>query len=135
VLKVDDGTEALIPNDTFITSTVVSQTYSDHRIRLVLPIQISYTSPIDVAMNIMLDAAKKQQQILPDPEPVVFLREFADNGINLELIVWVEDPEGGALRLRSSLNLDIWSEFQKNGIDVPFPQREVRLVRPAKSGG
>lgn len=135
VLKVDDGTEALIPNDTFITSTVVSQTYSDHRIRLVLPIQISYTSPIDVAMNIMLDAAKKQQQILPDPEPVVFLREFADNGINLELIVWVEDPEGGALRLRSGLNLEIWSEFQKNGIDVPLPQREVRLVRPAKSGG
>jgi small-conductance mechanosensitive channel len=128
VLKSDDGTEALIPNDTFITSTVVSQTYSDHRIRLVLPIQISYASPIEIAMNIMLEAAKKQQQILVDPEPAVILREFADSGIKLELIVWVEDPEGGALRLRSALNLEFWSEFQKNGIDIPFPQREVRLV-------
>jgi small-conductance mechanosensitive channel len=44
----------------------------------------------------------------------------------------VEDPEGGALRLRSSLNVEIWSEFQKHGIEIPFPQREVRLVRPAK---
>lgn len=132
VLKIDDGTEALIPNDTFITSTVISQTYSDHRIRLILPIQISYTSPIETAMSIMVDAAKKQQQILTDPEPVVILKEFADSGINLELIVWVEDPEGGALRLRSSLNVEIWSEFQKHGIEIPFPQREVRLVRPAK---
>ena len=132
VLKIDDGTEALIPNDTFITSTVISQTYSDHRIRLILPIQISYTSPIETAMSIMVDAAKKQQQILTDPEPVVILKEFADSGINLELIIWVEDPEGGALRLRSSLNLEIWSEFQKHGIEIPFPQREVRLVRPAK---
>ncbi|MEO7560901.1 MAG: mechanosensitive ion channel domain-containing protein, partial [Nitrosospira sp.] len=126
VLKIDDGTEALIPNDTFITSTVISQTYSDHRIRLILPIQISYTSPIETAMSIMVDAAKKQQQILTDPEPVVILKEFADSGINLELIVWVEDPEGGALRLRSSLNVEIWSEFQKHGIEIPFPQREVR---------
>ncbi len=132
VLKIDDGTEALIPNDTFITSTVISQTYSDHRIRLILPIQISYTSPIEAAMSIMVDAAKKQQQILTDPEPVVILKEFADSGINLELIIWVEDPEGGALRLRSSLNVEIWSEFQKHGIEIPFPQREVRLVRPAK---
>ena len=132
VLKIDDGTEALIPNDTFITSTVINQTYSDHRIRLILPIQISYTSPIETAMSIMVDAAKKQQQILTDPEPVVILKEFADSGINLELIVWVEDPEGGALRLRSSLNVEIWSEFQKHGIEIPFPQREVRLVRPAK---
>lgn len=132
VLKSDDGTEALIPNDTFITSTVVSQTYSDHRIRLVLPIQISYTSPIEVAMNLMLDAAKKQQQILREPEPFVILKEFADSGINLELIVWVENPEGGVLRLRSGINLEILSEFQKNGIEIPFPQREVRLVRPSK---
>lgn len=132
VLKIDDGTEALIPNDTFITSTVINQTYSDHRIRLILPIQISYTSPIETAMSIMVDAAKKHQQILTDPEPVVILKEFADSGINLELIVWVEDPEGGALRLRSNLNVEIWSEFQKHGIEIPFPQREVRLLETSE---
>ena len=132
VLKGNDGTEALIPNDTFVTSTVLSQTYSDRRVRLALPIQISYASPLETAMNIMLEAAKKQSQVLADPAPKVFLKEFADNGINLQLDVWIDDPEGGQLPLRSDINLEIWREFQKQGIQIPFPQREVRLTGGAK---
>jgi len=132
VLKGDDGSDALIPNDTFITSTVVSQTYSDRKIRLIVPLQISYTSSVEVAMNIMLELARKRPQILTDPAPAVFLKEFADSGINLELIIWVESPEGGALRLRSDLNLEILCEFRKNDIDIPFPQHEVRLIQPEK---
>ena len=128
VLKSDDGTEALIPNDTFITSAVISQTYSNRRLRLIIPIQISYSSPVDTAMSIMFNTAKKFQQVLSEPEPAVILKEFADSGIHLELIIWVEDPEGGVLQLRSNINREMWSEFQKNGIDIPFPQREVRLL-------
>lgn len=115
VLKGEDGTDFLIPNDTFITSAVASQTYCDRRLRLIFPMQISYDSSMELAMNIMRDAAKKRQQILAEPEPTVYFKEFTDNGIILELIVWVEDPEG-TLRLRSDLTLEIWSEFQKHGI-------------------
>lgn len=132
VLKGNDGTEALIPNDTFVTSTVLSQTYSDRRVRLSLPIQVSYASPLETAMSIMLAAAKKQAQVLVEPEPRVFLKEFADNGINLQLDVWIEDPEGGHLPLRSDINLEIWREFQQHGIEIPFPQREVRLTGGTK---
>lgn len=82
-------------------------------------------------MDIMLDAAKKRQQILTNPEPAVFLKEFAPGGINLELFVWVENPEGGALRLRSGLNIEIWSEFQKHSIEIPFlpPQPPLPKAR------
>lgn len=128
VLKSEDGTEALIPNDTFITSTVVRQTYSSRRLRLMLPIQISYSSSVDAAMSIMLDAAKKRPQVLAEPEPSVILKEFADSGINLELIIWVEDPKGGVPQLRSGLNRETWAEFGKNGVSIPFPQREVRVL-------
>jgi small-conductance mechanosensitive channel len=134
VIRGDDGTDALIPNDTFITSTVISQTYSNRMVRLIVPFQISYASSVEVAMNIILSAAKKRPQILTDPGPDVLLKEFADSGINLELIIWVEDPEGGALKLRSDLNLEILGEFRKNGIDIPFPQHEVRLIPPENSG-
>ncbi|MEO6563850.1 MAG: mechanosensitive ion channel protein MscS, partial [Nitrosospira sp.] len=65
---------------TFITSTVVNQTYSNHRLRLLFPIQVGYASPVEVAMNIMLEAAKKRQQILVRPERVIYLKEFADSG-------------------------------------------------------
>jgi small-conductance mechanosensitive channel len=68
---------------------------------------------------------------LTDPPPVVNLLEFADNGISLELQVWIGDPELSQANLRSDINLTIWREFQRAGIEIPFPQREVRLVNAA----
>jgi len=125
VLKAMDGSEALIPNDTFVTSTVVNKTYTDSHVRIGLPVQVSYGSNLEVAMQIMLDVAKDQKYILDDPAPQVFLLEFADSGINLRLDVWMDFLEGDQLHIRSSLNLGIWREFQKRGIDIPFPQREI----------
>ena len=59
-------------------------------------------------------------------EPAAFLVRFADNGIDLELGVWIKDPENGQLNLRSALNKAILRSFLANGIRIPFPQREVR---------
>jgi len=128
VLQSLDGIEALVPNDTFITSTVVKQTHTNNQVRLALTIQISYGSPLETAMRILLEAARKQPRVLAEPEPMVFLKEFADNGINLELGFWISDPEEGQTGLRSAINMEVWREFQNNGIEIPFPQREVRLL-------
>ena len=131
VLRSLDGVESIVPNDTFITSTVVKQTHTDNQVRLALNIQISYRSPLEEAMHIMREAARKQSRVLAEPEPMVFLKEFADNGINLELGFWISDPEKGQLGLRSAINMEIWREFQNNGIEIPYPQREVRLIDKA----
>lgn len=128
VLRSLDGTESIIPNDTLVTSTVINQSYSDRRVRMALPVQISYASPLEKAMEIMLQAAQGHPRVLRDPAPGVFLREFGDNGISLELGVWIADPEQGLLGLRSDLNLEIWREFKKYGIEIPFPQREIRIL-------
>ena len=128
VLKALDGTEAIIPNDTLITSTVVNHSYSDRKVMAAIPVQISYGSPLEDAMQIMLQAARHNPRVIDDPEPKVYLREFADNGINLELKVWITDPEEGQLSLRSDINLDIWREFQRRGVEIPYPQRDVRIV-------
>ena len=60
--------------------------------------------------------------------PKSFLVGFADSGITLELGVWINDPQAGQLNLRSALNRAILREFAANGIAIPFPQREVRIV-------
>jgi small-conductance mechanosensitive channel len=60
--------------------------------------------------------------------PRVNVLGFADNGIDLELAVWINDPENGQANLKSALNVSIWKAFQANGIKIPFPQREVRLL-------
>lgn len=128
VLKSPDGSESLIPNDTLITSTVVNHTYTDRQVRLAAPVQVGYSSDLELAMTIMVDAAKHQKRVLKDPQPQVYLKEFADSGINLELGFWISDLEEGRLGLISDINLEIWREFKKHGIEIPFPQREVRLL-------
>ncbi len=128
VLRGNDGTEAIIPNETLITSTVINHSYSDRQMRIAIPIQIGYQSDLEQAMNIMRQAAERHSRVLKDPAPKTFLKSFGDNGIDLELAVWIIDPEEGQLNLRSELNLEIWRRFQAENIEIPFPQRDVRIV-------
>jgi small-conductance mechanosensitive channel len=128
VVRSLTGQEALIPNEAIIASTVINHSYSDPRVRLALPIQISYQSDLDTAMRIMEDAALHQARVLKDPRPGALILQFADSGIDLELGVWIEDPQEGTLGLRSEIYLEIWREFKKQHIEIPYPQREVRIL-------
>jgi small-conductance mechanosensitive channel len=128
VVRAQEGTEALIPNDTIITSTVINHTYSDRRTRLAVSVQVGYQSDLRKVMQLMVERAKQHERVLPDPEPTVLITGFADNGIALELGVWLHDPEQGQGNLRSELLLEIWEEFKRNGVEVPYPQREVRIL-------
>ncbi|MBI2312063.1 MAG: mechanosensitive ion channel [Betaproteobacteria bacterium] len=135
VVRGLDGTEAIIPNDTLITSTVLNHSYSDRDNRLAVAVQVSYATDLELAMKILADVALAHPRVLRDPEPKAFAREFADSGINLELGVWIRDPEEGQLNLKSDLNLEIWRKFKQHGIEIPFPQREVRLIGGAPQPG
>lgn len=128
VLKGQDGTEAIIPNETLITSTVINHSFSTRQVRLHLPLQISYDSPLEQAMTLLREAALANPRVLRDPGPEAFLREFADNGLMLELVIWIADPEEGQLSLRSALNLEIWRRFQAAGIEIPYPRRDIRVL-------
>ncbi len=128
VLRSGDGTEAIIPNETMITSTVINHSYSNREMRVGIPVQVSYESDLERAMTIMKEAAAKQPRVLADPETKVFLKSFGDNGIDLELGFWINDPEQGQLNLRSDINLEIWRRFQAAGIEIPYPQRDVRII-------
>ncbi len=128
VLKALDGTEAIIPNETLITSTVVNHSFTTRQVRINLPLQISYESSLEQAMALMCEAAATNPRVLHDPAPEVFLREFADNGLLLELVIWIADPEEGQLSLRSALNLEIWRRFQSAGIEIPYPRRDIRVI-------
>lgn len=131
VVRGLDGTEAIIPNETLITSTVINQTYTDSSVRVPLPVQISYQSDLDLAVRLLLDVAKRHARAQQEPAPHVLIKSFADNGIELELGVWVADPEEGKTNLRSDLYYGIWQEFKIHGIEIPYPQREVRLLAAA----
>jgi len=128
------GRESIIPNESIITSTVVNHSFSDRKVRVALPIQVAYTTDLDVARKIMIEAAGMQSRVLQDPAPSVLILAFADSGINLELGIWVNDAENGTGALKSDIYDSIWKEFQRLGVEIPFPQREVRLLGAGNPG-
>ena len=128
VLKGLDGTEAIIPNETLISSTVINHSYTNRHIRVGISVQVGYQSDLERAMEIMKEAATQQSRVLADPETKVFLKSFGDNGIDLEMNIWINDPEEGQLGLKSDINLEIWRQFQAAGIEIPYPQRNVRII-------
>ncbi|SCK22739.1 mechanosensitive ion channel family protein [Vogesella sp. LIG4] len=133
VLKTSDGSEALVPNDTLIASTVVNQSYSDKALWISLPVQVAYGTDLDQALLLLRQAAE-HPRVKQDPAPASFVVAFAEAGINLELGIWVRDPENGMLGLRSDINLRIWRLFGEHDIQIPYPQREVRLLNgPAEA--
>ena len=131
VVKSLDGTEAIIPNETMITSTVVNHSFTTRDVRMNLSLQVSYASSLEQAMAIMKRVAQAHPRVLHQPAPEVFLKEFGDNGLLLDLVVWISDPEAGQLSLRSALNFEIWRQFQAAGIEIPYPRRDIRIVDSA----
>lgn len=128
VVRALDGTEAIIPNETVITSAVINQSYTDRKVAVPISVRVSYDCDLDLAMRLLTDIAARHPRVLSDPPPAVLIKAFADSGIDLELVGWVDDPEHGKLNLSSDIYYCIWQEFKANDIVIPYPQREVRMV-------
>ncbi len=122
-----DGTEYLIPNEDMITQSVVNWSHSHRLVRRRIPVQVSYDSDIRRAMDLMNEAASEESRVLSSPAPRTLLREFGADGVDLELRMWIEDPQNGVSNIASDVMLRIWDKFHEEGIEFPFPQRVVHL--------
>ena len=135
VLKGTDGTEALIPNDTLISNTVVNQSYTDTKIWQSISVGVAYDTDLDQALALLLTAAAQAPRVLTDPAPSSYVTDFGASSITLTVGFWLGDPENGLLSARSELNLAIWRAFKAHGIQMPFPQQEVRVLNAAAFRG
>ena len=134
VVRDRDGVETLVPNQNLITTPVINWSYSDRKVRLKLPVRVSYDDDPEQALAVLLDAAKCSPRVLQDPAPVSRLMHFSDHGIDLELRFWIADPEGGVNNVRSDVNRAIWKHFKDARITIPVAQRDVRVVT-TRGGG
>jgi len=128
VVRDRDGVERLIPNETLITTEVINWSYTDRNVRLKIPVSISYDNDPEQAMDLMMEAAKTSARVLADPPPAARLMAFGDNGIELQLRVWIQDPEAGLANVRSDVNVAIWRLFKQAGIVIPYPQRDLHII-------
>ena len=140
LVETFDGKEVLIPNEDFITDRVTNWTLSSSRARVDVPVGVSYGSDLDTVHDLILEAAREHPRCLDDPEPLCFLREFGDSSVNFLLMFWVGDIVDGRWGPQSDVMFAIWRKFAENGIEIPFPQRDLHIrsglpgAQPAPSG-
>jgi len=127
-----DSIEYLIPNEILMTSQVENWSYSSRDVRVKVPVTVAYGTDIDKAEALMLAAARAVQRVHNSPAPTVWLSAFGENAIEFEIQCWIDDPEEGVGNVRSDVLKQVWHLFLENGVEIPFPQREVRFRNALK---
>jgi small-conductance mechanosensitive channel len=122
-----DRFEYLIPNEDLITQQVINWSFSDRLVRLKVGVGVSYGTDIHKAMALMIQAARGVERVLEEPGPVCQLKNFGDSSVDLELRIWIGDPENGISNVGSAVRLAIWDAFQEHHIEIPFPQSDVHI--------
>ena len=123
-----DGREYLIPNEDLITGQVVNWSHSNDFVRLDIHFGTAYhDNPHDVR-RIAIAAAQSVDRVLSDRNTVCHIVGFGDSSVDYILRFWIKDPTGGLTNIRGNVFLALWDAFAENGISIPFPQREVKLL-------
>ena len=116
VLAKSDGAHVIIPNEALITTSIVNHSLVEHKGSIQIDLCISYSSNLNLAIELMHAVIKDSQRILVLPAADVFVRGFSEYGIDLTMSVWILNPENGKSAFQSKLNLAIWHSFQANNI-------------------
>ncbi len=122
-----DGKEEMIPNEDFITNRVTNWTFTNSKGRVEINVGVSYDSDIELARELILQAARENERCSKDPEPQCYLREFGDSSVNFLLYFWVDDVTEGRFAPQSDVMRAIWRKLKENNISIPYPQRDVHI--------
>lgn len=122
-----DGKEHLIPNENLMTQEVENWSFSDRNVRVRIPVSVGYETNLELAQALMLKAAVGSPRVLTDPAPNVWLTSFGDYAVDHEILVWINDPEGGVGNVKSDVLNRLWMLLRDNGIAIPVPRREIMV--------
>lgn len=122
-----DGKEHLIPNENLMTQEVENWSYSSRDVRVHIPVGVAYDCDLPLAQKLMVQAASESARVMKNRPPKVWLIAFGESSVDHEILVWISDPEQGVGSVRSEILNRVWTLFKENGIDIPFPQRDIRI--------
>jgi small-conductance mechanosensitive channel len=123
-----DGREYLIPNEDLITGQVVNWSHSNEFVRLDIHFGTAYGDDPHLVRRVAIEAAQNVERVLDFKKPVCHIVGFGDSSVDYILRFWISDPTQGLTNIRGNVYLALWDEFKENGISIPFPQREVRVL-------
>lgn len=123
-----DGKEYLIPNEDLVTGQVVNWSHTNDFVRLDVNFGTSYGDDPHKVSEIAINAAMAVERVMASRRPVCWITGFGDNSVDYVLRFWITDASGGLTNVRGKIFLALWDAFRDNGISIPFPQRELRLL-------
>ena len=123
----NDNIAIIIPNSRFITENIVNWSLTGANVRFRIPVCVAYGSDLQKVVEALLEVAGENPDVLTEPSPGVRFIDFGDSGMNLEPRVWSTTLTHRKATLVSALNFAIHDKFQEYGIDIPYPQREIRI--------
>jgi len=134
LIRTNDNIDMLVPNSEFINNRVTNWTLREAKRRLHVPVGVAYGSDKDLVKKALLEAAENVQYTLKSPKsraPDVWLTNFGDSSLDFELIVWLTDEATKKPgRVHAAYCWEIETQFAKYGISIPFPQRDLHIIKP-----
>jgi small-conductance mechanosensitive channel len=128
VVRGGDGIETVVPNEMLVSAPVQNYSLTDRTLRLATSVTVAYRSDIEQVLRLLQQAAATVPRVLAAPAPLALLLRFDADGFALELGFWIADPENGRSNVLSDVNRAIWKTLQEHRIEVPYPQRELRIL-------
>ena len=125
-VKTFQGAEVIIPNANFISGKVINWTLSESQRRVELPVGVAYGTDAKLVCGLLEKAATANESVLTSPAPAVFFKDFGESALNFELQFWVMQ-ESNATKVKSEVALEVMSLLSEAGIEIPFPQRDLRV--------
>jgi len=141
-IRTIDNLTIIVPNSEFVSGRVINWSHGDGKVRLVVPVGVSYGSDLELVRRTLLEVGAAHPETLAEPPSDVLLDSFGDSSWNMKLRVWIPDPKRVYV-IRSELNGAIVTAFRERGVEIPYPQRDLHLrsaeaplaVRPAPADG
>ncbi|MES2900391.1 MAG: mechanosensitive ion channel domain-containing protein [Pseudomonadota bacterium] len=128
VLHGLDGTETVVPNEMLISGPVQNLSLSTRQVRISTKMTVAFDTNLADLMPKIVATCRTLPRVLAEPEPAVALERFGTEGFELDVSMWIADPENGRGGVLSDANLAIWTLFQREGVTLPYPTRELRFA-------
>jgi small-conductance mechanosensitive channel len=126
VLKGADGVESIIPNELLITQSVNHHTYSNRKVAVVVPVRVTYESDVERALELLVEAGRDAALVLGEPAPVGRVKQLGDQGVELELTVWIDENVRADMDLKSEVLRKVIAAYR--GAGIVFARRDLRPI-------
>ena len=128
-IQTFDRSDIIVPNSELVSTQVTNWMLHDRTGRIRVPVGVAYGSDTEKVRQLLFDVAMAHPQVIkdsPDYKIKVFFLRFGDSSLDFELRCFIEDIDN-ALTVKSDLHFAIDKIFKENGVEIPFPQRDIHV--------